>query len=1127
VTSSGVFKLLIKFVNISGCFILKLMGVFTLASVIMSANDALGDKVTVRGSERDGIARIAFTWPTPVPFLAKIQNREIVIQFSRPAEGNFNVLAKTLSKFIGRPRVQNGGTVLIFPLAGNFDLNYFSRGSTVFVEVIDPNPVKRNVETKNQSSGVVKGQRALERVAVRVGSHSSYSRIVFDWKKRVAYKVAKQGNLVTVTFSKPANIIVSALNKSGLVNVRGAKAQVVKNTTIVGLSVTSTSKLKHFRNGPKVILDVLKSAGPNDAPPISTLLPKIIAKQGASGQVKQRLALKLDGKSKLGVKKPLKSKKVSGKGTKTVMRGDQQSIEVACPKLKLTNNNSNSKKIKPATLQLDWPAPVAAAVFRRAGSLWMVFNKPSKVDVCKLRERGGLIFKSIVQETSEQATILRLVTATGFNPNIRRNGFSWIFDFKKQALKPQTAINIKARMSSPRGSLLTAAIRDVGDAIPFKDTKVYDNLFVLPVIPLGHGINQKFSYSQLSILPSAQGIVIQPNIDDLRVRSTKLGVEISAESNLALSTMRNKKGGSKSFGKRDALSRIIETKVWRKMRRQKPSEFYKIRREKLVRITKKKGDEKTKARLDMLLFLLGNGYGYEAKGVLSLIRPKTSDVAAGRQFRFLQGATDFMMGRYKDSLKALMHPSMFGNDEGEYWRAAAKIAAGEDVVNAAKTMNAKGAVFRAYPRELKMRLGIRTTKAAIIAGDIKSGIKYLSMLAKEEPRPKEIDQLAFMEGTIKQMQGNFPGAIKAWQEVEKGEHRPSVAKSVLLRTELLLTTKKIKKKEVIKELENLRFAWRGGEFEFSLLHKLGNLYLDVGEYRRGLRTLRTAVSNFRGHPKGGEITQRMEAAFIDLYLNDAADKIPPVRALALFDEFKELTPTGKKGDELIQKLADRLAAVDLLEKAAKLLEQQIEFRLTGADKVRVGAQLATLYILDKKPGKALETLNKTKLAGQSGSTSRERRLLNSRSLIDLKRNVDALVPLEDDESREADLLRSEIYWGKNWPKAAKALQRLMVSTGAAPGRKLNEKQAQFVLNLGVALAYSGNNRGITRLSRDYLKEMDATSFKDAFRLIASPDNMGLIDYRTVARRVKMVSNFKNFMSSYRKRLKNGKLSQVN
>ncbi len=1113
-------KQLIKFLNIFGAFIPKLIGGLAIVAVIIYAPAAIADPVTARGSERDGIARMSFTWPIPVPFLARVQNKEIVIQFARPAEGDFNKMVKALNKYIRPPRVQNGGRVLIFPLVGNFDLNYFSRGRTVVVEVIDPNPAKEVTKASKPQSGTSQSPRAIERVAVRVGRHSTYSRIVFDWKKRVAYKVVKQRNLVTVTFAKPANIVVTALNKTGLANVRGAKAQIAGNATIVGLSVTSTSELKHFRNGTKVIIDVLNSTGPDDAPPISTLVPKILAAQKTLAKVNQKPAKNVSIKSKPGSGKSLNSIKIGGKVTNNEIRGNQKLVDVNCPKTKST-------KFKSATLRLDWPTPVAAAVFRRAGNLWMIFNKPSKFNICKLKDQGGGILKSIVQEASDRATILRLVTATGFNPIIRRNGFAWIFDFKKQPLKPQTVINIKSDMSSPRGSILTASIRDVGDAIPFKDTKVYDNLFVVPVIPLGHGINKKFRYSQLNILPTAQGVVIQPNIDDLRVRSTKIGVEISAVSNLALSAMRNKKEASTTFGKGNALSRIINAKAWRKMRRQKPAEFYKLRREKLDRVTKTKGANKMKARLDMALFLFGNGYGFEANGVLKLIKPKTSDVAANRQYRFLQGATDFLMGRYKDSLKALMHPSMFGNDEGEFWRAAAKVAAGEDILNAAKTMNAKGDVFRAYPREIKMKLGIRTAEAAIIAGDIKSGIKYLGMLAKEEPRPKEIDQLAFMEGALKQMQGNFPGAIKAWEEVEKGEHRPSVAKAVMSRTDLQLTKKDIKKKDVIKELENLRFAWRGGEFEFSLLRKLGGLYLDVGEYRKGLRTLRTVVSNFRGNPDAGKITQKMEAAFIDLYLNGAADKIPPVRSLALFEEFKELTPSGKKGDELIQKLADRLATVDLLGKAAKLLEQQIEFRLTGIEKARVGAQLATLYILDKKPAKALETLKETNFIGQPSSISKERRLLNARSLIDLKRRVDALVPLEDDESREADLLRSEIYWGKNWPKAAKTLQRLMVSTGVAPGRKLNEKQAQFVLNFGVALAYGGNNRGITRLSRDYLKEMDATSFKDAFRLIASPDNIGLIDYRTVASRVKTVSNFKNFMSTYRKRLKAGNLSQVN
>ena len=57
--------------------------------------------------------------------------------------------------------------------------------------------------------------------------------------------------------------------------------------------------------------------------------------------------------------------------------------------------------------------------------------------------------------------------------------------------------------------------------------------------------------------------------------------------------------------------------------------------------------------------------------------------------------------------------------------------------------------------------------------------------------------------------------------------------------------------------------------------------------------------------------------------------------------------------------------------------------------------------------------------------------------------------------------------------------------------------------------------------------MENTSFKDAFKLIASPDSTGLIDIRTVAEKVSTVSNFKTFMASYQKSLKKGELSKIN
>jgi hypothetical protein len=57
--------------------------------------------------------------------------------------------------------------------------------------------------------------------------------------------------------------------------------------------------------------------------------------------------------------------------------------------------------------------------------------------------------------------------------------------------------------------------------------------------------------------------------------------------------------------------------------------------------------------------------------------------------------------------------------------------------------------------------------------------------------------------------------------------------------------------------------------------------------------------------------------------------------------------------------------------------------------------------------------------------------------------------------------------------------------------------------------------------------MNATPLKDAFGLIASPDNVGLVDYRNIASKVKEVTDFGTYLAEYRERLKSGQLSRMN
>jgi hypothetical protein len=268
--------------------------------------------------------------------------------------------------------------------------------------------------------------------------------------------------------------------------------------------------------------------------------------------------------------------------------------------------------------------------------------------------------------------------------------------------------------------------------------------------------------------------------------------------------------------------------------------------------------------------------------------------------------------------------------------------------------------------------------------------------------------------------------------------------------------------------------------------------------------------------------------FAGLYLEDKADSMSPITAIALYDEFKELTPPGEKGAEIVRRLADRLVDVDLLDRAAELLQDQVEFRLNGVEKSRVGARLALVHIFSHKFEDSTRVLDESSVDNIPEELADQRRHLRSRSLMGQERVEEALALLKEDKSMDADLLRMEMHWNDhNWVQVSQTLNRILRTYEAKANQPLDELQAQTVLNLGIAMTLSGNERGIDRLRLDYGEAMDDSRFRDAFRLIASPDTLGLISYTSIAGKVTDVKNFQTFMSAYQERLKARKLSEIN
>ncbi len=368
-------------------------------------------------------------------------------------------------------------------------------------------------------------------------------------------------------------------------------------------------------------------------------------------------------------------------------------------------------------------------------------------------------------------------------------------------------------------------------------------------------------------------------------------------------------------------------------------------------------------------------------------------------------------------------------------------------------------------------------------------------------------------------------ALPILQRLAVANDQWSRAHGEYLLVDQLLADNAITPAEAIERLDRVRFVWSGDSLEYNLLRRLGELQIERGDVRSGLNRLREAVSHFPDNADNAAIRARMIDAFADLYDASAARKLPPLTALSLYDDFRDLTPPGPRGDKMIQNLADRLVAMDLLDRAGELLDYQIKNRLTGAEKARVGARLAVVQLLDRKPQTAIAALDASEADKLSPELTVERHHLRARALSETGDAKGALALLEGDQGREADQLRAEIQVrAQNWSQAAQALDRLVGDPGEGVFDAARRRQ---ILNLAIAYALAGDSEGLRSVKERFGDKMSTGATKDAFGLVTSVTEGGAVSDQALSARFAELQEFQQFMAGYREKLKSGGLSAIN
>ncbi|NQV81584.1 MAG: hypothetical protein HQ495_13595, partial [Alphaproteobacteria bacterium] len=1131
------------------------------------------ETVLARAFQGPTFARIVFDWPAPVPYQARGGGDLLVIEFARPLTADLSVITEVLGDIVLDARIEEDGRSVTLLMSDAFQVKTTANGRSIIFDIAvprsssaprpsqvtapparspPPQRTPRQPQTVSPQPSAAPANRPT--IRVRAGEHDTYTRVVFDWPGEVAYEVAKTGDSVVVRFNRPANFGISrTLSTGGLSRIASASGGPADGGATVTLKVADASRVRHFRNGQSVVVDILSDGPPSGAAQSAARAADPPKPPPRAAQTPPP-AVPVSPVEIARAPDPAHSE---SEAEDEHGSGDAGSVHVAFV-----------EEEGDLSATFAWGAPVAAAFFERAGFIWAVFDGNGSIDLEPLPRN--------LSDTVFLAAPTDVVGATGFRIRVRQDlflagvsrvGGTWRADFRRAPVAPQHPIPVRREAGAAGQARVTLPLPEAGRNIVVDDPEVGDVVSVVPSLRAGSGVGAERAFAQFRILATAQGIAVEPWSDEVTLTASRAMVEITAPAGLFLSEAGLQEpvvvaeagdasdedpehagadaavhaeddhageddhaaedGAHDQEGESEVLASVDSLLNYAAWRRGGDGEYLDQLRELNVELSDAPETQRAEAQWDMARFYFAHGMAPEAIGVLRVLAEENPSVQQDLTYKAVRGASRLLMGRTEEAAEDLLDPAFSADPGVSLWRGALFADRG-DWDSAQQEFAIGSFAIPAVPAVQQARFKLLAARAALKADDLDTVEAELAGFDHHPgATPAQISEAKLVFGEARIVAGDAQGGLAMLDEVVAEKFRPTWAEAEVVRTNYRLSEGELDRAAAINQLERLAHVWRGGDLELQILVRLKTMHLESGNFRPALETLRAIANNFEGTPEAKAAGDEMEAVYRRLYLDGESEKLGPVAALGLYFDFRELTPVGSDGDQMVRNLADRLVSVDLLGRAAELIDFQVNFRLRGAEKARVAAKLAAIYLLDRQPEKALEALDKSRFRAIPGTLLRERRYLQTSAFVELQRFDDAQRLLAQDKSAEANVLRADIYWRtSDWVRAAGGFEAVL-GNRHQDAAELSLEDRNRVMQMTVAYALANDREAIDGVRTRYGRLMAATEDASAFDVLTSNPDRASIGFRQVSSRIAQISTLDTFMDRYRSGLREEGVGAVN
>ncbi|WP_420478801.1 tetratricopeptide repeat protein [Brevundimonas sp. FT23028] len=873
------------------------------------------------------------------------------------------------------------------------------------------------------------GGGALDPITIRVGANATFTRVEFAGVIGARSQVRREGDAVIIRIGSTAAPDISRLRVDPPPGVEKVETRAVRGGTEVVLTLADGADIRSGSSDGAVFVNFYPTA------PEASILPAAPVE-----------AVTVPVASRLGPDK--------------------------------------------VTLDFKWDRPVPAAVFRRGEAVWVVFDAPGRMDMDGARALGPATAAHWTATPDHVA--VRIAAPRGLRVSAVATGSTWSVTIGGPAASAGGVTVDREETGEPA---LVARMAGATRAIWLTDPMAGDRFAAVTARAPGKGFADSRQTIDMTLLPTAHGLAVETLVSDLTVRADGDLVTLARPGGLTLSapsaTLDEASTEPGAPRKGRYPGQIVDG--WDNTGHAGFAARYRELQDAAGAESAAAGDDPRapiEARMALARFLVGSGLYYEAIGVLNAVVAQTPNMQGEPELRGLRGAARAAIGRLAEAQGDFASSAVAGDPASAVWRGYIAAKQG-DWESARQAFSAGAGAVDDFPPVWRARFGSAHAEAALESGDPEAARALLAYVFSQNA--PAADQLVArnVQARLFEQDGMSDRALAVYQAVSRAPLDNVAVPAKLGVIRLSLERGTMKPDVAARELEALRWRWRGDAIELSVIRELGQLYLSQGLYREALTALKGVNGRMQRLSGAADLQTDLSNAFRMLFLEGGADGLQPVQALGLFYDFRELTPVGADGDEMVRRLSRRLVDVDLLDQAAELLKHQVDERLDGVAKAQVATDLATIYLMDRQPEKALQALWSSRTTLLPTALNAERRALEARALMTLGRYDHALEVLGADASSEAKAVKAEIFWKQeNWGGAA-ALYEAALGDRYRNTAALTPDEEARLIRAGVGYSLAHDAAGLGRLSRNYRPFVAGARSKVALSIAL--DGMGGMD----------------------------------